>query len=171
MPTDVPSKHDVFAANGWFRSEAADDIAFKALQSASDWANNMGWESLRTPHIFIGLLSVADSRVREWCRMIGSDPDSLLLQFAAMFRQSSPADCPKVRLHREFISENALGVIRAAYERSRNEGRKRIRSSDLLVAMFSTSGGIVATCFADVGYPREHLAAFAAAAEQRNPDS
>ena len=168
MPLHSPSKCDLFAPNGWLRPEAAEEPAFKALERGAHWAADTGWDSIRTPHLFMGLLSVTDRHVRDWCRMLGSDPDTLLIQFAAMFTQACEAPKPVVRLNREFLSENALRVLRGARERTRLGSRARIRISDLLIALFSPSGGIVADCFADVGYPPERLAAFAVAAEERN---
>jgi ATP-dependent Clp protease ATP-binding subunit ClpA len=159
---------ELFAPNGWLKPETADESAFKALQRGVRWAADTGWDCVRSPHLFMGLLSVADRQVREWCKMLGSDPDALLLQFATMFRQESNASIPSVRLHREFLSENALRVLRGARERARSGRRKTISIADLLVAMFSASSGIVADCFADAGFPPEQLAAFAEAAEDRN---
>lgn len=171
MPSHSASKCDLFAANGWLRPEAVEEPAFKALERGARWAADTGWDSIRTPHLFMGLLSVPDRHVRDWCRMLGSDADTLLIQFAAMFTQEREAPKPRVRLHREFLSENALRVLRGARERTRLGGRKSIRISDLLIAMFSPAGGIVADCFADVGYPPERLAAFAVAAEERDPQA
>ncbi len=168
MPSNTPLDNCLFAPNGWLRPESVESSAFKALQRAVCWAADTRWDSVRTPHIFMGLLSAPDRRVREWCRMLGSDPDSLLLQFAALFSQTPDAPAPTVRLHREFLSDNALRVLRVAEERSLRCRRPAIRISDLLIALFS-SVGIVADCFADVGYPPERLAAFAVAAEERNP--
>jgi hypothetical protein len=116
----------------------------------------------------MGVLSVGDRHVDEWCRMIGTDPDSLLLQFAALFSRGREAKTPLVRLNREFLSENAIRCLRLAAERARRVDRD-IRLVDLLVALFCPAGGIVAGCFADVGYPPDHLAAMAVAAEERNP--
>lgn len=158
---------DLFAPNGWLRPEAVENSAFKALQRGVCWAADTRWDSVRTPHLFMGLLSVPDRRVREWCRMLGSDPDSLLLQFATLFTQKPESPPSIVRLHREFLSENALRVLRAAQERSRRSNQPAVRISDLLVALFSPAGGIVSECFSDVGYPPERLAAFAVAAEER----
>ncbi len=100
--------------------------------------------------------------------MIGAGMDSLLLQFAALFAHDRKTRTPIVRMNREFLSENAIGILRAARARA-NRVERKIRIIDLLVALFSPAGGIVAGCFADVGYPPERLAAMAVAAEERNP--
>ncbi len=164
------SETDIFAVNGWLRPELFEPIALKALQRATCWAADTHWDSIRTPHLFMGLLSVGDRHVREWCRMIGTDPDSLLLQFASLFTHAVEKETPVVRLNREFVSENALWALRAAAARAERIGRP-MRIIDLLVAMFSPVSGIVAGCFADVGYPPDRLAAMAVAAEERNPAS
>lgn len=171
MAFHSPSPCELFANNGWLRPEAVESSAFKALQNGVSWATDTRWDSVRTPHLFMGLLSVADRRVREWCRMVGSDPESLLLQFAALFTQPPETPSPIVRLHREFLSENTLRVLRAAHGRARDAHRDRIRNSDLLVALFAVDRGIVADCFAEVGYPAERLEALAVTAEERNLES
>jgi len=159
---------DIFAPNGYLKSEGLDAVALKAIQRAVCWAADTRWESVRTPHLFMGVLSVGDKHVVEWCRMIGSDPDSLLLQFASLFTRGKELQTPIVRMNREFISENAIRCLRLAFERARRVNRK-VRLIDLLVTIFSPSGGIVGGCFAEVGYPPDHLAAMAVAAEERNP--
>ena len=159
---------DIFAANGWLRPEALEPPAMKAMQRAVCWAADTRWDSVRTPHVFMGVLSVGDRHVREWCRMIGTDPDSLLLQFATLFTRGPEFKTPIVRLNREFLSENALRCLRAAANRARRVQRD-IRLIDLLIALFSSMSGIVAGCFADVGYPPDRLAAMAVAAEERHP--
>jgi ATP-dependent Clp protease ATP-binding subunit ClpA len=164
----MSTQSDIFAANGWLRPEMFEPAAWKAVQRAVCWAADTRWESVRTPHLFMGLLSVGDRHVNEWCRMIGAGMDSLLLQFAALFTHDRDTKTPIVRLNREFLSENAIRILRAARERATRVERK-IRIIDLLVALFSPAGGIVAGCFADVGYPPERLAAMAVAAEERNP--
>lgn len=159
---------DIFAPNGWLRPEMLEAPALKALQRSVCWAADTRWESVRTPHIFMGVLSVGDRHVGEWCRMIGSDPDSLLMQFASLFSRGRDVKTPIVRLNREFLSENAIRCLRLAMVRARRV-KRNIRLIDLLVSTFSPGGGIVAGCFAEVGFPPDHLAAMAVAAEERNP--
>jgi ATP-dependent Clp protease ATP-binding subunit ClpA len=166
---DTPEP-DIFARNGWLRSELLNPAALKAVERSVCWAADTRWESLRTPHLFMGVLSVGDRHVREWCRMIGSDVDSLLLQFAKLFTHNRAGKPPVVRLNREFLSENALRVLRHAHKRAQRSERS-LQIIDLMVALFSPAGGIVAGCFADVGYPPERLAAMAVAAEERNPET
>jgi ATP-dependent Clp protease ATP-binding subunit ClpA len=164
-PSPSPNVDDIFASNGWLRPELLEESTAKALQRAVCWATDTRWDSIRTPHLFMGLLSTTDRRVSEWCRMIGADADSLLLQFAALFTRSKKTPMTIVRLNREFLSENAIGVLRAAAKRARRCKHSVIRMSDLLVALFSPAGGIVAGCFADVGFSPERLVAMAVAAE------
>jgi len=162
------TESEIFATNGWLKPDVLRPMALKAVQRAVCWAADTRWESVRTPHLFMGLLSVGDRHVSEWCRMIGTDADSLLMQFATLFTHDRDAKTPIVRLNREFLSENALRVLRTAHKRAQRVGRN-IQIIDLLVALFSPAGGIVAGCFADVGYPAARLAAMAVAAEERNP--
>jgi hypothetical protein len=161
------SADDVFAANGWLRLELLEPPAAKAATRAACWAIDTRWDSLRTPHLFMGLLSSGDRFVTDWCRLIGADPDGLLMQFAAMFTCPKPAAAPLVRLNREFISENAIRALRATRARSLRQGREQARTSDLLVSVVAPEGGIVAGCFAGAGLAPDRLAALALAAEGR----
>jgi hypothetical protein len=157
--------NDVFAAGGWLRLELFEPAAVVGLKQAARWAAETRWESIRSPHLFMGLLSTNDARLREWCRSIGTDPDSLLLQFDAMFRRSQEGT-PIVRLHREFMSENLIGIVRAAHRRSLKTARELIGIGDLLVCLLTLAGGIVAGCFVDAGISAEMLESSAVAAEQ-----
>jgi ATP-dependent Clp protease ATP-binding subunit ClpA len=156
---------DVFAAGGWLRLELFEPAAVLGLKQAAHWAAETRWESIRSPHLFMGLLSTNDARVSEWCRSIGTDADSLLLQFTAMFRRSQE-ESPIVRLHREFMSENLIGVVRAARTRSQKRGSDLVGLGDLLVCLLTLAGGIVAGCFVDAGISAELLESSAVAAER-----
>src|SRR5437867_1894272 len=103
----IPSE-DIFAPNGWLRPEALEPSALKAVQRAVAWAAETCWDSVRTPHLFMGVLSVGDRQVREWCRMLGCEPDNLLLQFASLFHKKTADPTPIVRMTREFMSENVI---------------------------------------------------------------
>ncbi len=159
---------DIFAPNGWLRGEMFEPLAWKSIQRAVCWAADTRWDSVRTPHLFMGVLSVGDPHVFDWCRMIGAGPDSLLLQFASLFSRGRDTKTPIVRANREFLSENAIRCLRVAAQRALRVERD-IRLVDLLVALFAPAGGIVAGCFADVGLPPDRLAAMAVAAEERRP--
>lgn len=167
MAVIPPPEHDVFAPNGFVRAELLEPAAEKALQRAVCWAADTRWDSVRTPHLFMGLLSAGDRRVFDWCRLIGADADSLLLQFGVLFTRTRDVKKPLVRLNREFFSENAIRVLRTAHERTRRYERDLIGVSDLLIALFAPNGSIVAGCFENAGLPSERLAAMAIAAEER----
>ena len=162
------SPTDLFAPSGWLNADALESDGYKALQRAASWAADTRWETIRTPHIFMGLLSIGDRRIKAWCRMIGADPDSLLLQFAKLFSRPKSNPPPFGRFHREFVSENAMRSLRTAVARAGRCGRTRIAVADLLVAIFAPRHGIVPVCFADVGLEPEHLAAIAVAADERD---
>jgi ATP-dependent Clp protease ATP-binding subunit ClpA len=160
---------DIFAANGWLLLDAFDSYAYRALKRGASWTVDTRWDSVRTPHLLMGVLSTGHRHVQEWCRLMGADADSLLIQFASLFMREPNRPVPLIRLNREFISENAIRCLRHAAIRARRACRK-IRLIDLIVAVLSPAGGtIVSGCFAEAGLSPDHLTALAVAAEERNP--
>ena len=169
MQHDNKIEKDIFAANGWLRLELFDPIAIKALEKTVRWATDTHWESVRTPHLFMGLLSTTDRRITDWCRMIESTIESLLLQFTTLFKRSPHTHPTLVRPHREFMSENTIRTLRHAHERMKEGGRTRIQVSDIMISLFTPTSSIVAGCFADFGYSPERLAELAVSAERLHP--
>ena len=64
---------DVFLPGGRIRPGRLAPAAAAALDSAIRLARETRWDSVRSPHIFMGLLAVPDPGVRVWGDRIGAD--------------------------------------------------------------------------------------------------
>ena len=162
---EVPS--DVFTPGGGIRHDLLTDPASRALGEAIRLARETRWESVRSPHIFMGLLAVSDPGVAKWGERLGADLPKLLGQFQELFHQEE-AECEAtLALNREFLSDNVIGLLREAHARATHHGRKYITSMDLLISMLTRSNSIVAQCFEHIGLTAAKLTEMAVLAEQQ----
>ena len=83
---DCPAD-DVFQPGGAIRLDHLTDGASRALREAIRLARETRWDSVRSPHIFMGLLAVPDSCVMNWGNRLGADLSKLLAQFQELFHQ------------------------------------------------------------------------------------
>jgi ATP-dependent Clp protease ATP-binding subunit ClpA len=162
--SDLPDA-DIFEAGGRLRPDVVDGSTAAALREALAYTRATNWDSVRTPHVFMGLLAVPDPGVQAWADRLGANLDKLLDQFRELFHQDTePA--PRMYLNREFLSDNVLRLLRDAYERATDCGRDCVTSMDLLVTTFSSPNSIVAECFERVGVTAAHLTELAMQAEE-----
>ena len=68
------------SACGWslFRQEAMTDCALSVVRDALRLARETRWDSVRSPHVFMGLLSQPDHCVRDWGDRLKADLPKLL---------------------------------------------------------------------------------------------
>jgi len=156
---------DIFQGNGRLRPEVVDDATERALRDSLGHARSTNWDSVRTPHLFMGLLGVPDIGVYQWANRLGADTTRLLDQFRELFFQESDP-VPPLLLTREFLSDNVIRVLREAHSRSKDFGRGQINTIDLLIILFSTPNSIVAECFERIGVTAARLTELAVAVEQ-----
>jgi ATP-dependent Clp protease ATP-binding subunit ClpA len=167
------SADSIFQADGNLRADLLTDHALAALRDAVRQAQETNWDSVRSPHVFMGLLAVPDGCVRKWGDRLGKDLENeedlnqLLSQFQELFRQEE-IDCDSIpALHREFLSDNAIKLLRDSYQRALSNGRSRITPMDLLITMLTTPNSIVAECFERIGVTAAKLTELAVLAEQQ----
>jgi len=164
---DSPSD-DVFLPGGHLRHELLNDDAAVALQASLRCARETHWDSVRSPHLFMGLLAAPDAGLRNWGERLGADLPRLLEQFRELFHQEEcecAGDLP-VCLHREFLSDNVLRVLREAHQRAQEHQRGELTPLDLLISLFTTPQSIVAECFERIGVTAAKLTELAVMAEQ-----
>ena len=165
MAPDASALPDIFQPGGRMRLELLTDPAAQALAEAMRLARETHWDSLRSPHIFMGLLAVPDAGIRDWASRLGVELSQLLTQFQEYFHQQDVR--PEVlKLHREFFSDNVIRLLRDAQVRSRKNGRRKISSMDVLISLLSAPRSIVAECFERTGMTAERLTQMAVMAEQ-----
>ena len=162
---EVPS--DVFTPGGGIRLDLLTDPAKRALTEAIRLAQETRWESVRSPHIFMGLLAVRDSSMAKWGESLDADMPRLLGQFQELFHQEEADGETTLVLNREFLSDNVIGLLRDALARATYHRRKYITSMDLLITMLTRSNSIVAQCFEHIGLTAAKLTEMAVLAEQQ----
>lgn len=167
MSTSYNSDGDIFLPGGRLRQERFSEAALMVLGEAMRLARETNWDSIRSPHIFMGLLSVPDPGVRNWGMRIRADLPRLLDQFQELFQQESTGQEPLILLNREFLSDNALRLLRDASQRAADSGRQRVAPMDLLIGLLTASNSIVAECFESIGVTAAKLTELAVIAERQ----
>jgi ATP-dependent Clp protease ATP-binding subunit ClpA len=165
---------DVFQPSGKVRLDVIDEGAGGALQESVRLAHDTRWDSIRSPHIFMGLLAAPDPSVDNWGKRLGADLPKLLEQFRELFRQEEGDANAVLLLSREFLSDNVIRLLRDALTRAQEHQRKRITPMDLLISILTAQNSIVAECFERIGVTAAKLTELAVMAEQaslRQPDN
>ncbi len=155
---------DIFLPNGLVRPDVTDDATAQALRDSLAHARSTNWDSVRTPHLFLGLLGTPDAAVYAWTSRLGADTGRLQDQFRDLFYQDADP-VPPLLLNREFLSDNVIRVLRDSHARARDYGRQTIAPMDLLITLFSTPNSIVAECFERIGVTAARLTELAVAVE------
>src|SRR5581483_5420915 len=123
--------------------------------------------SVRSPHIFMGLLASPDPGVRTWGERLGADLGRLLDQFQELFHQEEGDSDNLLVLNREFLSDNVIRLLREAHSRAFDHGRGAVTPMDLLISLLTASNSIVAECFERIGVTAAKLTELAVLAEQQ----
>ncbi len=163
-----PIEGDIFLLNGRVRPDVTDEATSRALRDSLGHARSTNWDSVRTPHLFMGLLGTADNTVCEWATRLGADTSRLLDQFRDLFFQDA-APVPPLVLNREFLSDNVIRVLRESYARALDSDRDHMTPMDLLITLFTTHNSIVAECFERIGVTAARLTELAVMVEQDGP--
>lgn len=161
------SVEDIFFPNGQLRLDHFEPPAVLALQESLHLARQTRWDNLRTPHLFMGLLAIPDDGVLGWAQRIGADLPDLLQQFQELFQQETGCET-SLALHREFLSDNVLHLLRESYARALENGRDQVSSMDLLISLLTTPKSIIAECFEHIGVTAARLTELAVIAEHRD---
>src|SRR5437899_2966202 len=133
MARSDSSKDDIFLPGGQVRPEYVTDAAAKVLHESLRLARATSWDTVRSPHIFMGLLAVPDSSIHAWGQRLGADLDQLLGQFQELFHQQDGEREALLILNREFLSDNVIHLLREAHARARDNQRSAITPMDLLI--------------------------------------
>ena len=163
MPDD--SLDDVFLPGGRLRGELLTDGATAAMKEALRLARETRWDSVRSPHVFMGLLAVPDPSVVNWGERLQADLSKLLSQFQELFHQDEGDDEALLMMNREFLSDNVIRLLREAFNRAGDHRRAKITPMDLLISLLTTPNSIVAECFERIGVTAAKLTELAVIAE------
>src|SRR5947208_4872698 len=118
MASAEPSREDVFLPGGQICTDCVTPPAQGALREALKLARETRWDSVRSPHIFMGLLAVPDPGVCNWGERLGTQPSALLGQFQELFHQEEGEAEAVLVLNREFLSDNVIRILRDAHQRA-----------------------------------------------------
>jgi ATP-dependent Clp protease ATP-binding subunit ClpA len=168
MANPDDSGGDVFLPGGRLRLELVNDAAAKALRESLRLAKETRWDSVRSPHVFMGLLAVPDAGVRNWGERLRADLPNLLEQFQELFHQEEGESEAVLMLNREFLSDNVIRLLRQAHKRAAGHGRTRVTPMDLLISLLTAPNSIVAECFERIGVTAAQLTELAVIAEQQS---
>lgn len=160
---------DIFLPSGRLSPDVTDEAAARVLREALAHTRATNWDSVRTPHLFMGLLAAPDSGVFKWASRLGADLPGLLDQFRDLFNQDNAEPVPPLLLNREFLSDNVIRLLRDAHSRAADCGRDQITPMDLLITLFTTPNSIVAECFERIGVTAAKLTELAVLAERETP--
>jgi ATP-dependent Clp protease ATP-binding subunit ClpA len=150
VSSNVPLFDDIVMPGGPLRLGKFDADSRRALFSAVRLARQTSWDNLRSPHIFMGLLDEPDGFIQAWGDKLKADLPRLLGQFMELF-QGEAQESVRLQLHREFLSDTVLKLLRDAWNRCRDLRRSRITTLDLLASLFGSKSSVVADCFERVG--------------------
>jgi ATP-dependent Clp protease ATP-binding subunit ClpA len=167
MPAREPTRDDIFHPGGQINPECLSEGATKVLQEALRLARETRWDSLRSPHIFMGLLAVPDCGIRAWGDRLNADLEKLLGQFQELFHQEEGEREALLVLNREFLSDNVIRLLREAWQRAREHGRRAVTPMDFLITLLTAANSIVAECFERIGVTAAKLTEIAVIAEQQ----
>ena len=101
---------------------------------------------------------------------LGQDLAQMLSRFQISFYQQEGDPLPPLFLHREFLSDNVIRLLRAGHARARDFGRPAVAPTDLLICMLTSSRSIVAECFERLGVTAAALTEQAVIAEHSGKD-
>jgi ATP-dependent Clp protease ATP-binding subunit ClpA len=162
---------DVFLPSGGVRDDLLTREAHQALRETVRLTRETRWDTVRSPHVFMGLLAAPDPGVKGWADRLRADLPRLLAQFQELFHQDDgDAECP-LALNREFLSDNVIRLLRDAVRRAHEHRRETVTSLDLLVCVLSAANSIVAECFERIGLTAARLTELAIMAEQTHGEA
>ena len=165
MATPDDCVNDIFLPGGRLRQELLTESALEALKESLRLARETRWDSVRSPHVFMGLLSAPDASVHNWGERLQADLAKLLGQFQELFHQEEGEEEAVLALNREFLSDNVIRLLRESFNRAADHRRSKITPMDLLISLLTASNSIVAECFERIGVTAAKLTELAVMAE------
>jgi ATP-dependent Clp protease ATP-binding subunit ClpA len=170
MATPDESVDDIFLPGGRLRLDLLTQASVDSLKEAIRLARETRWDSVRSPHVFMGLLARPDYSVRIWGQRLQADLPRLLSQFQELFHQEEGEEEAVLVLNREFLSDNVIRLLREAFHRAAEHNRRQVTPMDLLISLLTASNSIVADCFERIGVTAAKLTEQAVIAEHTGRD-
>jgi ATP-dependent Clp protease ATP-binding subunit ClpA len=166
MPNTNDKPGDLFLPDGRLDVELFAAGVPKILAAAMQMTRKTCWDSVRSPHLFMAMIHEPDPALRRFARQAEVDFEQLQATFEAMFLQPGGPAKAMLALHREFLSDNLLRVLRAARERCESHGHRKITSIDLLLTLLTIPDSVVVECLRQLDMPVDNLIRSAENVEQ-----
>jgi ATP-dependent Clp protease ATP-binding subunit ClpA len=166
MATPEDCGDDIFQPSGRVRPNLLTEAAAAALNESVRFARETRWDSVRSPHVFMGLLAVPDAGMQTWGERLRADLPKLLGQFQELFHQEEGEEEAILALNREFLSDNVIRLLREAQSRANDHDRTQVTTMDLLISLLTATNSIVAECFERIGVTAAKLTELAVIAER-----
>src|SRR6266481_1190621 len=115
---------DIFLPDGRLRPDFLSATSLAALDESLKQARVTRWDSVRSPHVFMGLLANPDAGIRYWGERLEEDLAHILGQFQELFRQEEGEKDAVLLLNREFLSDNVIRLLRDAHQRALANNRR-----------------------------------------------
>jgi len=132
----------LFHEDGKLNRDLFEPHCYESLKISGKLAMKMNWDSIRTPHLFLGILNREGSDLQKCIRAMNLDYD-LQDIFLQAFWQTRLKKSKLPALLNDTISGNLKNVIRRGYSLAHFANREIISECDLLEAMLFDSGNIV----------------------------
>ena len=166
MATPDGSVDDIFLPGGRLRLDCLTDEALRAVRESLRLARETRWDSVRSPHVFMGLLAVPDASVCDWGERLQADLPSLLGQFQELFHQEEGEEeavaGPEPRVP---LRQRHPPAARRPRRAASDHRRAQVTPMDLLISLLTASNSIVAECFERIGVTAAKLTELAVIAE------
>src|SRR5204863_75921 len=91
------SVDDIFLPGGRLRHDLFTETALTALQESLRLTRETRWDTVRSPHVFMGLLAVPDPSVCNWGERLQAALPRRLSQYQELFPQEACMTLPKLR--------------------------------------------------------------------------
>lgn len=143
----ISPRDDLLLPDGNLNLDWFDADSRAALEEATLMAYRSYWADLRSPHLFLGVLNRRRSRLAQHLIALQLvDPNPFATSLLASLTNRPDASIRQPKLHREFLSENALLTLRTARDIADREDRHAISETDILSAILGNeSNAITAT--------------------------
>ena len=146
----------LFMPNGFVTPELCTEPTYAALELTLKAAAETRWDTIRTPHIFMGLVARENGLAATLFAKTRHSAKDIYRAFSRAFMQRPGAEGP-LQLHREFFSDNVIRLMHRARARAADHDEPRISEKQLMMAILEDVDGIVVYTLGQIGLDPERL--------------
>ncbi|MEZ6139274.1 MAG: hypothetical protein R3B84_01770 [Zavarzinella sp.] len=138
-------ENDIFLPNGYCNPDCFSAATWQVLQKAVHAAETHQWEMVRTCHLLMALLQSKDHLATKLLQDNGLQAADVLYRLDQQFPpKDSRVTCERIHLHREYLSQQVLDLLRAARFRQMDMGRTKVSTGDLWWCLLERPGYVTA---------------------------